>query len=135
MHKNGHFYHFSLNFKNVKCPPPVSFSNFCKILVPLCSENIKFSEKVVTFVFFSKFRLLKSTILKWRPYWIWQPFWNLQLWIFYVGHIVWIQCMSRCDFVLIWLTDFELEAQVRATTWQPYWIWRPFWILQLWLFM
>ena len=32
---------------------------------------------------------------------------------FYVGHIVWIQCMSICDFVLIRFTDFELEAKTR----------------------
>ena len=31
---------------------------------------------------------------------------------FYVGHIVLIQCMFVCDFVLIRLTDFKLEAKM-----------------------
>ena len=30
-----------------------------------------------------------------------------------VGYIVWTQCMSICNFVLIQLTDFELDAKTR----------------------
>ncbi len=33
--------------------------------------------------------------------------------LFYVRHIVWIQCMYICDFVLIRLMNFELEAKTR----------------------
>ena len=35
---------------------------------------------------------------------------NSAIMIFYVGHILCIQCMPIYDFVLIRLTDFELEA-------------------------
>ena len=38
---------------------------------------------------------------------------NSAIMIFYVGHIVCIQCMSIYDFVLIRLTDFELESKTR----------------------
>lgn len=31
--------------------------------------------------------------------------------ISYVGNIIFIHCMSVCDFVLILLTDFELDAK------------------------